>query len=180
MLGIGEGAVVDSQDIARIAEIRSFANFGFEGTRDSQTPGVNAKISEYTAAVGLAALAEWPQKRAALKSVVDGYNKALKGAANVTLAPGFLNGAARSTCDVLFSDVTAANAMRVLADKGVETRQWWSQGCHTARAYSECPRGDLPVTEQFGRHVLGLPLSVDLTGADISRICDAVVVAANG
>lgn len=50
---LGEGgAVICSRENA--IKIRQYINFGFNSTRDPVRPGLNAKLSEYTAAIGLA------------------------------------------------------------------------------------------------------------------------------
>ena len=180
VFGIGEGAVVVSQDEARIAAIRSFANFGFEGTRESRSSGVNAKISEYAAAIGLAALDQWPEKRTALRAVIAAYATGLSGMTGVTPAPGFETGAARSTCDIQLSNMSATTMMKRLGAEGIETRQWWGQGCHLMPAYAHCFHEPLPVTRDLGEHVLGLPMSIDLSASEVNRICAAVDSAVNG
>jgi dTDP-4-amino-4,6-dideoxygalactose transaminase len=178
--GIGEGAVVVSRDPARVAAVRSYANFGFDGSRDSMVPGINAKITEYAAAVGLAALVEWPEKRQALRAVMRRYAEKLSDSPHLSFAPGFESGPARTTCDVMFLNNKAMNAARVFEAAGVKTRQWWGRGCHTAPAYSSCPRTALPVTERLRDRVLGLPMSVDLSAKEIDRVCGAVNGVSNG
>jgi dTDP-4-amino-4,6-dideoxygalactose transaminase len=63
VLGIGEGGFLatDDQDLAR--RVRQLTTFGFRGSRESQIPATNAKLSEYAAAIGLAALDAWPHNR---------------------------------------------------------------------------------------------------------------------
>ncbi|MBX9635731.1 MAG: DegT/DnrJ/EryC1/StrS family aminotransferase, partial [Magnetospirillum sp.] len=56
VLGIGEGAVLVCTDTALVEESCRRANFGFLGERVSRMPAVNAKMSEYHAAIALAAL----------------------------------------------------------------------------------------------------------------------------
>ena len=68
--------------------------------------------------------------------------------------------------------------MRALADAGVDSRQWWSKGCHREPAFSECPHGDLSATEDLGRRVLGLPFHEALGEDDIGRIAGVVASAA--
>src|SRR5262249_50811428 len=62
--GIGEGGFVVSTDDAIRQTVRMRANFGFLGSREAQVAAFNAKLSEYQAAVGHAALDEWAPARA--------------------------------------------------------------------------------------------------------------------
>ena len=77
VFGVGEGGFVVSNDREIIRGIRARANFGFEGTREATVPAVNAKLSEYHAAVGLAALDEWADTRSEWMAVAQLYRAAL-------------------------------------------------------------------------------------------------------
>ncbi|MFT4252323.1 MAG: DegT/DnrJ/EryC1/StrS family aminotransferase, partial [Caulobacter sp.] len=63
VLGMGEGGYVATDDPALASRLRRLTGFGFEGSRLSRHAATNAKISEYAAAVGLAALDAWPGDR---------------------------------------------------------------------------------------------------------------------
>lgn len=62
-LGIGEGGFVATRDGDLARRIKRAANFGFFGSRRAEVPAINGKLSEYHAAVGLAALQAWPEQR---------------------------------------------------------------------------------------------------------------------
>ena len=55
----GEGGCVASTETGVVEQIGQALNFGFFGSRDSATPSLNGKLSEYHAAVGLAELEGW-------------------------------------------------------------------------------------------------------------------------
>ena len=77
VLGVGEGGFVACTDVSLIRSIRSRANFGFHRTRQAVTSAVNAKLSEYHAAVGLAALDEWATVREEWMCLARAYRAAL-------------------------------------------------------------------------------------------------------
>lgn len=170
VFGIGEGAVILSHDTDRVSAIRGMSNFGFAGTRESETPGINGKITEYTAAIGMAALDAWPQTRQGFDRVIKDYARGLENVPGLAAAPGFADGTVRATCDVQFEQATAADIMTSLRGSGVQARQWWGQGCHTMPAYKNCPRQALPVTENLGRNTAGLPLFRDMTAMQIDAV----------
>lgn len=59
-LGIGEGGLVAARDAEFIARVRQLSNFGIDvSTGLALQEGTNAKLSEFHAAVGLAALMTW-------------------------------------------------------------------------------------------------------------------------
>ena len=177
-LAAGEGGFAVSRDKALIAAIGARSNFGFRGDRRASAAGFNGKMSEYNAAVGLASLDAWPAKREALLRLTRLYCTAFADIGNVGLSPGFGDGWVSSTCNVVFDRPVADEAMCALSDAGIDSRQWWSKGCHREPAFSGYPRGRLSVTDDLGRRVLGLPFHEALGEDDIARIAGAVASAA--
>lgn len=177
-LAAGEGGVVVSRDAALVESVGARSNFGFRGDRRASAAGFNGKLSEYNAAVGLASLDAWPQKRAALWRLTQLYRDALSGIGNVGLSPQFGDGWVSSTCNIVFDRPVAELAMRELASAGIDSRQWWSKGCHREPAFAEYPRGGLSVTEELSRRVLGLPFHEALDEDDIERIVGVAASAA--
>src|SRR5450432_483971 len=89
VLGIGEGGFVVATDASFIEEIQKRANFGFWNSRESKVRSLNGKISEYAAAVGLAALDTWPATRADFARVADNYRELFASEPRLTLQRGF-------------------------------------------------------------------------------------------
>jgi dTDP-4-amino-4,6-dideoxygalactose transaminase len=75
--GTGEGGGVASTDGLLVERIGTVSNFGFWEARNSHIGGLNGKMSEYHAAVGLAELDGWSEKRQCLRNVADQYRKTL-------------------------------------------------------------------------------------------------------
>ena len=76
----GEGGCVASTETGVVEQIGQALNFGFSGSRDSATPSLNGKLSEYHAAVGLAELEEWDARQEATARVLDLYRETLRQA----------------------------------------------------------------------------------------------------
>src|ERR1700674_1747850 len=89
VLGVGEGGFVMSTDASTVSEVRARTNFGFQGTREAVVPAVNAKLSEYHAAVGLAALDQWSDVRSEWMAVAQSYRKAIPEANRLRSLTGF-------------------------------------------------------------------------------------------
>ena len=86
-LGIGEGGAIFSSDETFLKRTAAMTGFGFMGiSRVSEIRGGNFRISEYAAAVGLAALAEYPNKSDTYRSLSDSYLTRLAGRAVQTQA----------------------------------------------------------------------------------------------
>lgn len=63
VFGTGEGGFVICKDKNLLERVRSITNFGMNEIRQVEILGFNAKLSEYHAAVGLAELDGWADKR---------------------------------------------------------------------------------------------------------------------
>ncbi|WP_246856600.1 DegT/DnrJ/EryC1/StrS family aminotransferase [Acetobacter vaccinii] len=168
VFGLGEGGAVLSRDPVLAERVRTLARFGFAGTRAAQLPGINAKISEYTAAVGLAGLDYWPRTRANWQAATALYRQHLPA----TLLPpgGCGDHWVTSTLNILWPD-SATQLADTLAGQGIGSVSWWGTGCHTQPAYATCTRQPLPVTERLGHSALALPFWQDIGTEQVLRIC---------
>jgi dTDP-4-amino-4,6-dideoxygalactose transaminase len=174
ILGAGEGGFIATTDAALAERVRACCNFGFYGSRNALLSALNAKMSEYHAAVALASLACWQETRQRHAEIMAGYRRALAGLNDVSLQPGYGNGWVSSTTSVLLRSRSSTYVAERLLEKGVETRPWWGDGCHGQPAFRDCPSGILPVTEELGRRVLGLPHFADMRDQDILAVVDAL------
>jgi dTDP-4-amino-4,6-dideoxygalactose transaminase len=170
VIGCGEGGFVMSSDAPLVREIRTRANFGFFGSRQALVPATNAKLSEYHAAVGLAALDEWPDARGQWMERAQVYRSVFSESNNIHLQEEFGRSWVASTCVVRFSDSAAERPERELANAGIETRRWWARGAHEHPATLAMPRTDAPQTEMLAHSTLGLPFYRDLDVAVIDEI----------
>ena len=175
VLGIGEGGLVASGDEDLLQRIGRILNFGFLGSREATVVALNGKLSEYAAAVGLAALAQWPTIRADFLRVGAAYVRHLP-AAGVTLGAGFGTEWTSSTCIVGLRPGTLQATVQRLAGAGIATRQWWGSGLHRNAAFADFPRLSLTVTEMLAATQLGLPCWRDLPEEAIRRVCALIAV----
>jgi dTDP-4-amino-4,6-dideoxygalactose transaminase len=170
----GEGGCVASTETGVVEQIGQALNFGFSGSRDSATPSLNGKLSEYHAAVGLAELEGWNAKQEATARVLDLYRESFDrlGLANpLVCAPEV------ASPYVLFQARTQLEANDVatsLAQNGISHRLWYGGGLQTHSRFAGCSFGPLPVTEELAPRLLGLPFAVDLADGAVERIGAAV------
>ena len=176
ILGVGEGAFAVSTDPDSIAEVMQRSAFGFKGTREAKLIATNAKISEYTAAVGLAAFDQWKQCRADFQRVADDYEARLAPTPGVELLAGFGRSWLAATCIVRLAD-DAAPLVRALTDAGVETRAWLGEGMHLCEAFTTYPRAPLPMTQNLSKRTLGLPFFRDMGLDQVAFVCEVVAQA---
>jgi len=173
-LGVGEGGFIASEDPEFSTRLRAMTNFAFMGDRVSRHVATNAKLSEYSAAVGLAALDQWPTTRNRYAAAARRLRIALADMKEVTFQEGWGTNWISSTCVVRLPAGTADPVEASLSASGVDTRRWWGSGCHVAPAFRDCPASALPVTEALAASSLGLPFFSDLGGAQIQKIASAL------
>ncbi len=173
-LGLGEGGFLVTDDADLALRVRRLSTFGFHDSRESQVPATNAKLSEYAAAVGLAALDSWEADRLQFARVAQHLRISLIGESEVRFQTGWGSEWVTSVCNVRLPDGSAAAVAEALQADGVGTRQWWGLGCHVSPAFADCGRGDLSQTDRLGGSVLGLPFAIDLGVPEIRRIAAAL------
>ncbi len=170
ILGAGEGGFVCSTDTRFLERFRAGCNFGFQGERIAMLPALNAKMSEYPAAIGLASLAQWRETRQQHARITAWYREILPHLDRVSLQPGYGNGWVSATTNVILPAKSSARIAAHLRSVGIETKTWWGEGCHRQPAFIDCPRSGLPVTEELGARVLGLPHFPDMQKQDVERV----------
>ena len=176
-LGVGEGGFIVAEDRGLVDTIRELSSFGFRGSRDSQRIATNAKLSEYAAAVGLAALDGWPATRLRYGLAAQRLRVALANQPQVVFQDGWGLDWVSSVCVVRLPDGAADAVEAALNAAGIDTRRWWGAGCHTSPAFADAPRADLDVTETLARSTLGLPFAADMTLDEIRRVAEALSTA---
>lgn len=176
-IGSGEGGLVLSFDEDRIRRIRQLANFGIDAVRgELMGMGTNGKLSEYHAAVGLAALDEWPdivERRRAL------HVRYLEGLARACPAVGLQekdpDGIYPLLPVLLPESMDALVVGAELREKGIDTRRWYCPPLHAHNVLSHFRTcGDLPVTTSIGHRILGLPFFADISEDDVRTVIDAL------
>ena len=174
IIGVGEGAIVISTDTGLIRHTQEQTNFGYY-TRRISIPGINSKMNEYNAAVGLAALDGWPERRKQWAIIQDICKAGLEPLAKKHgLTLWFPEDAVSTTCNVRLPAETADAVISQLQVRGIKARQWWDKGCHTQPAYAKYPHSDLNVTKMLGASVISLPFYVDIDPRQLARVASSL------
>jgi len=174
VLGAGEAAVIVSRDTSLLRHVQEQTNFGYY-TRRISIPGVNAKMSEYTAAVALAAMDKWPQRRSQWLAVTEHYQQLLHPLMQKHgLMVWFPEDGVSSTCNIRLTSLSADRVISQLQVRGIKARQWWDKGCHVQPAYAHYPHGDLTVTNRLAASVVSLPFYVDIPPQHLVQVADAL------
>lgn len=168
------GAVIWDSAEGADALVRA-ANFGFNFSRRSESAGTNAKMSEISAAVGLAMLDSFDARRAAYAETLGHWRGALSA------LPGRIHTAPDlASVYVIWQAPNAADLTRAqdaLTAAGIDTRQWYETGLHAMAHFRHLSQGPvrLPVTEDLGARLLGLPMAHDLDPAEMARVVTVIL-----
>lgn len=177
----GEGGVITTDDPLLARELRVFRNYGDPGTYDCRAVGLNGRMSELAAIVGLATL-RWADEEVAARTRIAG-----RYARRLAALPGIHVQHVREHCASSWKDFTIVVDERrfgtdrdavaaALADAGVDTRRYFDPPLHRQSAYAErgFRQSALAVTETISPRVLSLPIHSSMTDADVDHVCDVI------
>jgi dTDP-4-amino-4,6-dideoxygalactose transaminase len=175
-LATGEGGAVFSRDPALIGRILKLTEFAFDERKHAtHLNGINAKMSEPTAAIALAALDDLRNGLGARRNAAS----ELLSAIPVGFEPQL--GHELGTWQFVPVKTPGAEerrgAIEAVAD-AVEVRTYYDP-LHWMSAFTGCDQADdLGVTNDLGHRMLSLPMATDLQPSEIDAI-GAALAAAN-
>src|SRR5262249_46468312 len=154
--------------------------FGFVGYDKVVSVGINGKMTEVCAAMGLTGLESLDEFIASNRSNYKEYVAALADVEGVHLEPFDEHEASNYQYIVLDIDEATAGLSRdalaqVLWAENVLARRYFYPGCHRAEPYHSLypSAGDLlPITERTLERVLTVPTGTAVTVMDVRRICE--------
>jgi dTDP-4-amino-4,6-dideoxygalactose transaminase len=181
--GMGEGGLIVTEDADLAAEMSLLINFGLDDRRAPfRTHGINAKLSEIHAAIGLAVLDGYDDVLECRRSLAWRIRRPLESAGF-----SFQPASERSTWQFIPTLAPSREARDAVLDHAesarVELRTYFAPPLHESPPFASSQRlNPLPVTKDFVQRILSLPLANDLTDGEVDRIIKSVLgaVAAPG
>lgn len=176
-----EGGAIVSPDAKTKKRIDRLKNFGFVDELTVAANGINAKMSELHAAVGLAQLPGMDAAIAERRRVADAYLDQLADLPGLVL-PDFSQAQKPNYAyfPVLVEESAGQNregVVQQLRQRGIVPRRYFHPLIPQFQYYRSNASADparYPVAERMGRQVLCLPIYPDLATADVQRISAAV------
>ena len=178
----GGAIVTNDADLAR--KLREMRNFGFSEDREREAVhlGINAKMSELSAAMGLRSLEQLSTIRDINRRNFHRYEEGLSSCDDVTIVAPV--DPASSNCQYVVLDVNHSDSglsrdmlMDVLHAEGVLAKPYFSPGCHAVAPYraDHLRRGtELPITDLLVRDVLVLPTGPSVDPEKIDDVCGLI------
>ena len=177
LLSAGEGGFVATESEVLAEQVRRASNFGFE-SGVVHVAGTNAKLSEYHAAVGLAALDAFPSTMERRRTLYSDYCTALQQTGLDEAIDIVTRSEWSATFCVALRRGSIEDVMRLLAANGIETRRWYFPPLHQHPAFAACPiAGPLTVAEGLAGRLLGIPFHLDLATDDVRFVCQTLAEA---
>jgi len=178
------GAVVTNND-ALAHKIRLMKNFGFTNYDQTDYIGINGKMNEVSAAMGLTNLESLDEFVAVNQCNYQAYQNQLSGLDGIHLIGYDQSEKYNYQYIVLEIDPTKTGLkrdvlMNILHAENVLTRRYFYPGCHKMEPYrSYYPNAGLllPETELLTDRVLVLPNGTAINENDIEVICDIIRLA---
>lgn len=172
--GVGEGAIVTTRDPDLARKIERFENFGFDASRSSVVLGLNAKLPELSAAIGLLQLDGLDARLDGRRQVHARYRDGLGD------RYAFQTNADRSTLGFASLAAPDGAAKRATLDRlaaaGIDARDYYNPPVHRQRLLrtGDADLPHLPVTDDLCARIVSVPIHDDMAPADIDRVITAL------
>jgi dTDP-4-amino-4,6-dideoxygalactose transaminase len=172
VFGVGEGGVVFASR-QHAARLRQACNFGL-AKGDVVMRGLNAKLSDFHAAIGLALLDRIDGYIDRRREVANRYDRVFAACAWATRAVN-IGAPPMQMYPLLTASARHAEALvEASLPRGVELRRYYRPALHQASAFASFERGHLEVAEDLASRIVCLPVYSDMTDAEIDFVIGTV------
>jgi dTDP-4-amino-4,6-dideoxygalactose transaminase len=175
----GEGGLITTNDDELAHRCRIGRDYGNPGDYDCEFIGLNARMSEFHAAVALASLDTLDERIEQRRAVAAMYRRRLSHVEAVSF-PELRAGDQSTYKDftvLLAPGVDRAAVADRLAASAIETRTYYHPPVHRQKAYAQNERESpscLPVTDDVAGRVLTLPLWETMDTGTVDAVCSAL------
>lgn len=178
-----EGGAIICPDLKTKVHIDQLKNFGHVGETTVVAPGINGKMSEFNAALGLLQLKYIDQALAIRKNIDDAYRVQLKGIKGIHC----LNDSGEKIANYAYFPILVLpdypigrdELYQILKDKGIHPRRYFYpliSDFPMYRGLLSAHRDNLPVATIAAQQILCLPIYPDL---EISVVDEIVAIILN-
>jgi dTDP-4-amino-4,6-dideoxygalactose transaminase len=174
---VGEGGALVSRDPQVVKQAYQFQNFGFAGARECTQLGINAKLQELNAAIGLRQLVGLDRRIAGRRSVFDCYRAELT-CAGLRFQPNAEASSLQCGSALCSSAIHTAAVLASLGEHAIQARNYYNPPLHV-HPYLVANRelvelADLPVTKHICSRIVSLPIHDNMASDDLARVVAAV------
>jgi dTDP-4-amino-4,6-dideoxygalactose transaminase len=174
-----EGGLVSTRNPDLIERIRYMRNYGIQSNYNAQYAGVNGKMSEFHAIVGLHNLRRIDTLLSARQSRARSFRDKIESSTSFRLA-SWPDGVVHTFKDFTVltpgvpGDGRRERIMQFLGDRGVETRAYFYPPVHEQTYFKAYATRPLPKTECLSRRVITLPFYTTLTDEQMNYMVETL------
>lgn len=167
-----EGGAIICQDDELFKKMYYMHNFGHNGPENFHGLGINGKISEFNAAMGLAVLPYTSLIIGNRKQRYEAYAYSLDKRLQFQQMPANINYNYAYMPVVFDSESQLLKIRDALCKQGINPRRYFYPSLNKL---PYCNSDNMPKSECISERILCLPLYYDLPMADVERICSIVL-----
>lgn len=177
-----EGGAVATNNSDLAFQIRKMTNFGFTDFDRVDFLGINGKMNEICAAMGLTNLESMEDTIAINRFNYDNYREGLADISGISLI--HYNSEERGNYQYVVIEVdsnlcklTRDELVSALHKENIMARRYFWPGCHKMEPYRSFQPNvglSLPVTERIAQRVIVLPTGQAMNAEKVHRVCKAL------
>lgn len=178
-----EGGALTYNDDRLKKRIDLLKNFGIKNEEEVVMPGINGKMNEVQAAIGLVVIDYVEQETEQRRLLIETYKNCLKDIAGISwhesagkgIKPNYQYFVVRISEEEF--GISRNQVYEELKKYNVFTRKYFYPLCSQYNCYRHLPSSspaNLPVATKVVQEVLSLPLYGELTPADVEKICSLI------
>lgn len=181
LLNTFEGGAIATNDDTLAETLGAMRNFGYAPSGTVGHLGINAKMNEACAAMGLVNLDGLDRFMAANLAAYEAYRDALTSVPGVTvMAP---DPAEQASHQYIVAEIHGGGALSrdqvqaILLAEGIGARRYFHPGCHRLEPYrtTHAARVDaLPVTDRLAERTLVLPTGASVSPAEATTVAELI------
>lgn len=182
LLTAGLGGLIITNDKKLYEKLKIGRNYGHSGDYNCKFFGINAKLSELNAIIGIKSLENFTANLKRIDELKHIYKSKLSKIPGISFQR--LNSLSKvASCYfpiIIDPDKFGVNRDRLadlLLKEGIETKKYFYPPIHRQKAYRDFlgeHKSKLPVTEKISETILCLPLYAELKESEVNQICEFV------
>lgn len=177
-----EGGAVVSHDHDSYQRLCRFRNFGIAGETEIPELGLNGKMSEVCAAMGLVQLPHLDAMLGARKQIVELYEAELRDVDGIQVLNAALRAGSNYSYMPIVIDPKRADRDTIysrLSDQRIFARRYFYPLISHTKPYADARHRELPNAEALCKRILCLPLSSQMTSETAQLVIQALKHALN-
>ena len=168
----GEGGALTCKDSNLKRRLEFLTNFGIKDEETIIMPGINGKMNEMSAALGLLVLEEVEEHIQKRKILTELYIENLTNVRDISFLT-FKDNVKRNYQYMIIRTYNRDLLYDKLKEYNIFTRKYFYPLCSDFNWYKHL-NSHVPIAEQVSKETLCLPLYGDLLEEEVTQICDAI------